>query len=208
MNKIKIVNYWNNFYKKKHLISPSNFAKHVFKIKKKEIENIYEIGCGNGRDTIFFNKNKINCIGIDNSKIIIKYNKKKFFKLKKNFIYFDFCDFFRKKIKKKFSIYSRFTWHTIDYKQEKRLLNNLSKQKNLNYLFIETRTIKDELYGRGKRVGKHEYLSTHYRRFIDPKLIKEKLLKNFSILFFKQGRNLAKFKKENPWVLRIIAKKK
>ena len=173
MNKIKIVNYWNSFYKKKHLISPSNFAKYVFKSQKKEIKNIYEIGCGNRRDTIFFNKKNLNCIGIDNSKIIIKQNKKNFSNLKK--------------IKKKFSIYSRFTWHTIDYKQEKRLLNNLAKQKNLNYLFIETRTIKDELYGIGKRVGKHEYLSTHYRRFIDPKLIKKKLLKNFSFYILNKG---------------------
>ena len=57
-------------------------------------------------------------------------------------------------------------------------------------------------------MGKHEFLSSHYRRFIDPKIIKEKLKRNFKILYFKQGINFAKYKKENPWVLRIIAKKK
>ena len=57
-------------------------------------------------------------------------------------------------------------------------------------------------------MGKHEFISSHYRRFIDPKIIKEKLKRNFKILYFKQGINFAKYKKENPWVLRIIAKKK
>ena len=84
----------------------------------------------------------------------------------------------------------------------------MQTKKNLVNLFIETRTLKDELYGVGKKIGKHEFISSHYRRFIDPKIIKAKLKRNFKILYFKQGINFAKYKKENPWVLRIIAKKK
>ena len=73
---------------------------------------------------------------------------------------------------------------------------------------IEARTVYDELYGVGKKVGEHEYVSSHYRRFIDPKQLKKKLGKLFKIKFFKVGRNFAKYKKENPKVLRIIAVKK
>ncbi len=59
---------------------------------------------------------------------------------------------------------------------------NIAKQKNLDFLFIETRTLKDNLYGVGKKVGKHEFVSTHYRRFIDPK--KLKIMINKKILRF------------------------
>jgi len=45
--------HWNKFYKKFKLLKPSNFSKFIFrKLKKSKI--IFDIGCGNGRDTIFF----------------------------------------------------------------------------------------------------------------------------------------------------------
>ena len=46
-------------------------------------------------------------------------------------------------------------------------------KKKLDFIFIETRTIKDELYGVGKKIGRHEFISSHYRRFIDTNEIKK-----------------------------------
>ena len=57
-------------------------------------------------------------------------------------------------------------------------------------------------------IGKHEFMTSHYRRFIDSKIIREQLSKFLKIIYFKESKNLAKFKKENPCVLRIIAKQK
>ena len=88
------------------------------------------------------------------------------------------------------------------------MLKGLEKQKNLEFVFIETRTTKDELFGVGKKIGKNEYIDTHYRRFIEPQVLKKQLSKKFKIIYYKQAKNLAKYKKENPCVLRIIAKKK
>ena len=48
-----------------------------------------------------------------------------------------------------------------------------------------------------EKMGKHEFISSHYRRFIDPKIIKEKLKRNFKILYFKQGINFAKYKRKS-----------
>ena len=56
-------------------------------------------------------------------------------------------------------------------------------------------------------LGKHEYMTTHYRRFIEPKVLKKKLSKFLKIIYFKESKNLAKFKNENPCVIRIILKK-
>ena len=87
-------------------------------------------------------------------------------------------------------------------------IKNLENQKYLEYLFIETRTIDDELFGIGKKVGRNEYFSDHYRRFIVPSELKKKLKNKFKIIYFKQSKTFARFKKFKPNVLRIIAKRK
>ena len=173
-------------------------SKYCKKFLKNYKGDIYDIGCGNGRDTIFFNQNKINCIGLDQSSTVIKLNKKKFKKIKKNFIKTNFVNFQYKNKNKSFSIYSRFTLHSINKKQEKILIKKMIKLKNLDYLFIEARTIYDELFGIGKKIGKNEYVTSHYRRFINPQELKKEIKKNFKIIEFKVSRGFAIFKKENP----------
>lgn len=204
------LDYWNKFYKKTKLTrKPTKFGKYCKKFIKNYQGQLYDVGCGNGRDVLYFNQNGINCIGIDKSLSAILILRKKFIHYKNIFKNADFCLFFKKQIKKKkFSIYSRFTLHAINYKRENFFFKNISKQKNLEYLFIETRTLKDNFYGVGKKVGNHEFISSHYRRFIDPEKLKIVLKKNFKIIYFKQAKNFAKFKGENPCVLRIVAKKK
>ena len=114
---------------------------------------------------------------------------------------------FNKITNKAFSVYSRFSLHAINKTEEKTFFNNLNKSKKLQLLMIETRTIYDELFGKGKKISTNEYLTDHYRRFIDPKDIKKKLKKKFKIIYYFLGKNLAKYKKENPKILRIILKK-
>jgi len=207
---LKGSNYWNNFYKKNLTDRPSSFSRFILKKFKSKKFIFYDLGCGNGRDTIYFNRKKIKCYGIDNSSTAINKNKKKNQEYNNNFFKKNFCTLFNNiKINKNFVIYSRFTLHAVGYNCEKILLNSLKKQKKLKYIFIETRSTKDDFFGIGKKIGRNEYFtnhSNHYRRFIDPKEIKKKLEKFSKIIFFKVGKNLAKFKNENPCVLRIIAK--
>lgn len=78
--------FWNKFYNKDNNIKiPTAFAKFVKKkIKKTNKINLLDVGCGNGRDTFFFIKNKIKAIGLDVSKQAINLtnensNDKKFY---------------------------------------------------------------------------------------------------------------------------------
>lgn len=82
------ISYWNYFYKNVGSYkSPTNFAKFILKSKiLKKKTTLFDLGCGNGRDTIFFIKNKINCIGFDQSKLVIKKNKLENYKYKKKFL--------------------------------------------------------------------------------------------------------------------------
>jgi|TARA_B110001452_G_scaffold241702_1_gene224032 tellurite methyltransferase len=203
------ISYWNKFYN--NYTPPKKETSFAFYCKKylKNFKGvIYDVGCGNGRDTAYFNKNKLNCYGLDLSKDAISKNKKKYNSLKHLYLNKNFTKFNFNSSAKEFVVYSRFTLHSINSKEEGMLFKNIIKSKNFKLFMIETRTIYDELYGVGKKVGDNEYVSTHYRRFIDPVEIKKKLQKIFNIKLFKLGRNYAKYKNENPKVLRIILSKK
>ena len=204
--------FWNNFYKNNLAVSrPSDFAIFILKFLKKNNSKIIDIGCGNGRDLFFFKKNKIDFIGIDLSKNATQLIKKKLEnKQEKNKVFNnDFVRFdYKKNVRTKFSIYSRFTWHTINQKNEDKFLNKISNLPNLTYLFIETRSIKDDLCGVGKKIGKNEFVTDHYRRFINKKDLIKKLQKSFKIIYLKESKGFSKFKKEDPCLIRVIAVKK
>jgi len=87
-------------------------------------------------------------------------------------------------------------------------LKKISKLKNLQYLFIETRSDKDELCGVGKKISKNEYITDHYRRFINKDKLLKMLKKNFRIIYSKEAKGFSKFKKEDPCLIRVIAVKK
>lgn len=202
-------NYWDKYYNIFFPPSkPTAFAKHCKKYLKNSKNLFFDVGCGNGRDTLYFNKYNIDCYGLDKSKEAIKKLKQKNKKFAKKFINSDFTKFNYSKFNRKISIYSRFSLHSISKKKELDFFKMINKSKNIEYLFIEVRTIYDELYGIGKKLKKNEYFTSHYRRFIDPKIFKKQIKKSFSLKLFKIDKNFAKYKKENPIVLRVIAQKK
>lgn len=204
--------FWNKFYKKKlTLDKPSNFALFILKFLKRRYVKIVDVGCGNGRDIFFFKKKKIDFFGIELSKSAASLIKKKLKKKdeKKKIFNDDFVKFdYKKKIKGDFSIYSRFTWHSINEKNETIFLKKMSKISNLKYLFIETRSDKDELCGIGKKVSKNEYITDHYRRFINKNNLLKKIKRSFKVLYIKESKGFSKFNNENPNLIRLIAEKK
>ena len=212
--------YWNNFYHSNpDLSKPSPFAEHVvgYLLKNNIKINLFDAGCGNGRDTIFIAHNKLSTVGLDQSNVAITENKKHVKEnmnsflsyLEADFTTYNYDDYLFKNTNDFFALYSRFTWHAINYKEEELLLNNIKLSKKLKYLFIEARTIQDSIYGDGQEVGMHEFITTHYRRFIEPlDLIKKIKNCGFEINEFDEGVNFSKTDHENPHLLRIIAKKK
>ena len=80
--------------------------------------------------------------------------------------------------------------------------------KNKTLIFLEFRTIKDPLLKLGKKISRNETFTDHYRRFIDTKELIKKIRNNkrLKILKFIERKGLARFKKENPVVCRLILK--
>ena len=200
-------NYWNKFYKKFNLINPSPFAKFILKkIKKKNF--LLEVGCGNGRDTFYFIKNKIKCHAYDISETAIKKNRifsKKVFYIK------NICKI-QKKLKREFYdyIYARFFLHTINNNEQNYFFLNCKKiLKKNGLIYLEFRTTKDNLFNKGKKISKYERITDHYRRFIDPNKLRNEVIKkfNFKIVYFKSSNKFAVYKNDKPHVCRLILKK-
>jgi len=210
MKKQTLIKYWESFYSKNKKFKESSFATFVDnKIKKKYNKSIIDIGCGNGRDSIFFNKKKMDVLGIDISKEAIKKNSQ----YSNNKLKFRNFDIEKDKISKKFDIiYSRFFIHAISEKGENKLFKLIKKIKKKNTLiFFEFRNYKDNIF-KGKKLQKHneivEFEKGHFRRIIDQKKFTEKFLKELKckVIFNKSSRNLSIVKKDNPHLTRIIFK--
>ena len=182
--------YWETFYLSgnKNIVC-SDFCIFVMDyFKDKNILNILDCGCGNGRDS-FSLSNISNVDAIDNCGFLPT-NKNN-----TNFYVDDFVTFNKSKYD---LIYSRFTFHSITNEQHNSFLDTI----NVNsYLAIETRSNK----------GENDYVfhgKNHYRNFTDIDYLKTLLtLKKFEIIFIEEDINFSKYKNENPICIRVICKK-
>lgn len=207
--------YWNKYYANRTEISelkeePSLFASDMLQRYMECGKNLVELGCGNGRDSLYFAKNGLNVTGIDASQIAID-------KLRENHS-MDHCVFICDDFVSVESIYqiqydycySRFTLHAINERQETQILKKAYDMlKENGYLFIEARSIKDKKYGVGQAVEKNAFICDgHYRRFID---LAELLLKlkdiGFSIIESAESDQFAPLKGDNAVCIRVVAQK-
>jgi len=198
------MSYWQNFYKKYSVAkTPTDFAKFTLKSIPKYIKkplneiSLMDIACGNARDTVFFRNAGIKASGIDlfsNSVDVPYVMKKNATELKeKNDVY-----------------YLRFFLHAIKEEEAERVLENLSKIMGKNSLiFIETRSSKG--FSQEQKIETHfasPIGEKHYRMLYSGEYLKEKYGKKFNILFSEERQGLAVFKDEDPFVVRLIMKRK
>lgn len=106
-------------------------------------------------------------------------------------------------------VYSRFTIHSIKEDSSYIVIDKVLTLLNKGGVFaIEVRSTKDPLCGIGKNVGKHEWSTDHYRRFIESETFVKLLLdKTFKLLYFTEEDNLSIYKNDNPVLIRIVLEK-
>lgn len=194
--------YWNNFYKiKPSLHIPTQFAAFT----ANEIASgcqIIELGCGNGRDALFFGRHGFNVYAIDSSSEAIKSCREKA-QDGETFEVFDivnnelWAEIQRRTQSSETIIYSRFFLHALEDEQQVNMLKNLSILQNKTRIFLEFRTKKD--------AERQKVTAKHFRNFIDLGEFEKLLLKfNFSILNTWTGLGYAKFKTDDAYVARYI----
>lgn len=206
------VAYWNAFYSNKMGVrEPSPFAKFVYQEYLKSNQgNLLELGCGNGRDSIFFREKGIPVTAIDASYEAINSLQDEFNGTEGiQFICGDFVDM--DALPQNKYCYSRFSIHAITEKQQDRLLRGVHANLVDNgYFFIEVRSVNDELYGKGNSVGKDSYIyNDHFRRFVRIGQLIQKMEDNGYIIdYAAERRGFAPYKDEDPFVIRVVGRKK
>jgi len=205
--------YWDNFYKSNFKHTPSQFCVCVLtEIPDNAV--IVELGSGNGRDSLYFSSQGHETIALDLShEAIASCND---VSSKRNvehatFIQADLTSsqdvsqaisLARKKSEgKPIIFYSRFVMHSLDDKQEQALLKILSDclQKN-EKIYFEFRSKEDE------NLDKH--FGGHYRRYVETDIFLQRLTDlGFNTQYNHIGQGMAKYKEEDPFVIRIITQK-
>lgn len=194
--------YWNNYYKVKPVLHvPTQFAA----LTANEIEvgsQIIELGCGNGRDSLFFGRHGFNVYAIDSSGEAIKSCRENA-QAGETFAVFDIEDrdlwteIQRRASLSETTIYSRFFLHALNDQQQVSILKNLSTLQNKTRIFLEFRTKQD--------AKRQKVTAMHFRNFTDLEDFENLLLKfNLSIVNKWTGLGYAKYKADDAYVARYI----
>ncbi len=202
--------YWNNFYTSSlDIKEPSLFARSILPQLDKG-KNLLELGCGNGRDSLFFAENGLNVIGIDASDKTIEILKSTCELGNVCFVcddfvcspmifagQYDYC-------------YSRFSLHAINVEQEREVIKNVYNSLKIGgKFFVEVRSINDEIYGLGEKIAEHTYIyNGHFRRFIVKAELENRMKEvGFEVIYSEEKKGFAPFEEQDPLIIRMICKK-
>lgn len=204
--------YWNEYYSHNAPSSenkPSDFAKYIESafLYEKNPAHILELGCGNGRDSLFFLSKGHKITAIDESDVAIEMLSRITNSNNALFVCDDFVKSEALCHAEYDCIYSRFTLHAISEEQEDELLAGARYALNNNgILAIEARTINDELFGKGQEIEENVFFyNEHYRRFINVNAFRNKIKKmGYDILYLEESNGFSKTQNSDPVLMRCI----
>ena len=189
--------YWDEYYSNhRKPAAPSLFAQFVYKHYLTR-GSLLELGCGNGRDSLYFAQNKnLQITAVDLCGAQIKFLNAHYSNRNLNFQEADFTALEGTNSSLAY-IYSRFTMHSVSEEKENRALEWCYKTlADKGCLLIETRSIKDQLYNKGTKVPKekHAFVTDHYRRFAEFETLQAKLkLLNFTLVYSEESSGFAPY---------------
>lgn len=197
-------NYWKEYYTNHVREKSSNFAS--FLVDNYSICNktILDLGCGDGLDSIFFYEHGLNVISIDQSvsQDFLDNYKDRIKIIKDDFTKFEWPEKFD-------YVFARFIFHAIDDIEEDELLPRLSYSLNAGgRLFIEARSIHNDVYLKNSCMDLMLFRDNHWRRFIRPEgLVRRLTRNNFSIEMLSEDKGFSPTEIDDQLFLRVIAKR-
>ena len=199
--------YWDEFYQGKSVgitpTSPSQFAAFCLsEMFERNISFVHEIGCGNGRDTLFFLRYGINVSAVDSSSSAI-HATKLLCGGSKNFSYhrFDAIEYLNKierKTSRNVAFYARFFLHALNENKTRLFLRSVSKSMvSGDVIFLEYRTKKDEKLTK--------ITPKHYRNYLDPAIVINEFDEcGMRMDFHAEALGFAKLRDDNAFTCRQI----
>jgi len=172
---------------------PSVFAQMCYiDFKKHGVNKILELGCGQGRDTIFFASKGFEVLAIDASKVAIENLNQK---IKQKNIALDIRQFEARQTLPFSSgyfdaIFSHMFYNMRFTDEELRFLFNESSRvlKNHGLLYFSVRNDKDAMYQKGKKIDDNVYEINGFQiRFFTMQQIQSFMENSFEIKKFEEG---------------------
>ena len=206
-NPIDNTDYWNRYYHNRVCSTqPSPFARYVATLVEPG-RTLVDLGCGNGRDSLYFAQQGLQVVGIDLSPTAIELLRAQQAP-NAQFLCGDFITNPAHTPGRYDYAYSRFTIHAINPKQETMLLQSMYRAlKPGGKLLIEVRSVHDPLYGKGQPVERNAFFyDNHYRRFI----VLEELVQSleqcgYRVEYAKEQTGFAPYGNDDPPVIRVVA---
>lgn len=201
--------YWDQYYKNGACTQdPSPFAQYVATLVEPG-KQLVELGCGNGRDAVYFASQGLRVTALDTSReAISQLNSRNV--PNADFVCGDFVNSALHQPNSYDYAYSRFTLHAVNRNQEQVLLSNLFRGlRPTGRLFIEVRGINDPLFGKGRQVERNAFFyDNHYRRFIVLDELVESLEGwGFRVEYAQERTGFAPYGSDDPPVIRVVAVK-
>jgi SAM-dependent methyltransferase len=204
--------YWNAYYKgQSGKRIPSQFAAFVAS-EFPERRNLFDFGCGTGRDTFFFAQFVENVIAVDRSTTAIAQNAEYAQEHRITNAAFHALDLSDQAACEAFAathndalddaiVYGRFLLHAIPETSENNLLALIQQSIGPDgHACFEFRTDRDEF--------QQKETSPHYRRYISTLAFSERARDaGLKITYLTEGFGFAKMRKDDAYVARVILSK-
>ena len=202
--------HWKKYYAND--IAPSvnsSFSEYAI-LQMKRGQHILEVGCGNGRDAVFFASSGIKVDAIDRSQDAISLCNDKYLDSDVKFHYGKIDSLIDINNNNKYDhIYCRFVIHAMPIEEENALISaSFDLLKEGGCIFLECRSINDPLARKGEIISSTERVHGHYRRFIIPEEFQDRLIeRGFKVISLHEEDGVAKYGDDDPVVIRVIATK-
>jgi len=210
----KTISYWSDMYSKPNVFGTGStkLAKLAFDlIKDKPIKNMLEIGCGQGRDTIFFSEKNYFVETFDISENAISFVNKttKSLNLKNiNAIVHDVEQTFPYSVKSFDFVYSNLALQFFDIDSLTNIFKNIySVMKDDSTILFSTKKKGDKYHDYGSKINDDAFEYNGIIRYFYDKSILEQLFQSkFEILRFEDDRHVNPNQTISEW-WKILLKK-
>ena len=215
MREEKIISYWSDMYSRPNVFGtgPTKLAKMANDlIYDKSIKNILEIGCGQGRDSIFFSEKGyfVETFDISENAITFVNKTKKSFNLKNlNAIVHDVTEPFSYPNNSFDFVYSNLALQFFDINSLEKIFDNIYRvMKDEATILFSTKKKGDKYYDFGTKISEDTYEHKGITRYFYDKPVLENMLEQqFEILSFDDDRHTNPNSTVSEW-WKILLKKK
>lgn len=211
----KIKRYWSRFYEQVHTAIPTPFAASVA-VELGDKHLVVDLGCGNGRDSLFFASLGHRVHGFDLASSAIESCQARATDLGLDGATFQQLDICKPGLLREMLratsesddlkappvVYARFFFHAITEDEQALIIRALADGLPARSLcFFEFRTDKDE--------GTYKRIAGHYRRFVElDRFVARALRKGaFECIYRIEGQGMAKYLDEDPFVARVYLRR-